>query len=242
MFVGIFAKKKAETESSDTQMANEVLPPIAIVDSKALIAWFEIYGKTIVDRNTLITAVIGLSFSIAALAFGFSSLLPLKEVRPYVIETNDAGDTRVKPADAQEYTPTKNQVRKTFYDWVKLSFGVEQGHVQDNLVKSYIFLRGDAIDTFKKEIILERKPIEKSTKDASFRINVDIISTNVMNDGTAIVRFRTKEFSKANEKPIETTWTLTAKFRIDQPKDEETIYKNPVGLYIIDFHFSKEFN
>jgi type IV secretory pathway TrbF-like protein len=118
---------------------------------------------------------------------------------------------------------------------------VEPNTVTSNLTQAYEFLRGPAIERFTTEIINDRKPIERSKKDLTYRVSVSVISTNVLTDGRALVRFKTKETARNLDKPIEATWALNIQTSFDPPKTEEEIFKNPIGIYIIDFSLAREF-
>lgn len=239
-----FKKKSDDTKNERIQQPETtigVIPPIAQVDAKALLSWFELYGKPIVERNKLVSAVLSLSFVIGLMAIAIASMMPLKEVKPYVIESDATGAVTPKPAAAQDFTPSTNQVRKSLYDWTILAFSVEPDRVAANLTQAYDFLRGSAIERFTTEIINDRKPIERSKKDLTYRVNVSVISTNVLADGRALVRFKTKETARNLDKPIEATWALNIQTSFDPPKTEEEIFKNPIGIYIIDFSLAREF-
>jgi len=229
-------KKKAVTDA--TPPANA--PPTAL-EPKMIRAWFEAYGKPVVDRNRMVLAVLALSGGIGAMALALASLMPLKTIQPYVIYTDNAGRIAADPVGAKQYRPDWNAVRYFLANWATKAMSVEPGLTRRNLEEAFRFLRDGAPTIFTEEIITRRKPIERTATEPTLSDLAQVIAINPIDDKTVLMRVRTTEYTKTKpgHSKIE-NYSLTVRYEIAPPTTEEEIMRNPLGIYITHFSLTRE--
>lgn len=215
--------------------------PQTAIDPKAIRAWFEVYGKPVVDRNKLVVAVLALSASMGALGLAVTTILPLKTIQPYVIYTDNAGRVAADPVGAQQYKPDWNTIKYFLANWATKTLSVEPGLTKRNLEEAYRFLRSGAPSIFTQEIIEKRKPIERGATDPSLSDLAQVIAINPVDDKTVILRIETTEYSKMRpNESKKNTYSMTIRYEVYPPKNEEEIMRNPLGIYITHFSITKE--
>lgn len=218
--------------SDDTQTPPSAQP------TKAAKAAFKKIGKPKLDRDRFAILALLTSLLSIALAGVIITLLPLKTVVPYIIETDGAGKTVAVGAAQDAFDPTKAQIMHFISRWTKSLWGIDSTLVKKNLEFAYGMTRGKAGNVFRQHVTAY-KPIERSTSDPSLSTAVQVKAVNFLGDTTALVRFVTTERRKESKPRIE-TFMMTLHWVIHPPKTAEQIMQNPIGFFITDFSWSKE--
>lgn len=165
-------------------------------------------------------------------------------VIPYVIEVNTAtgGKSVTKLNPTKDYTPNDAVVRSQIATFIQNieAVSTDQIVIQDNLLKGYEMVTRKGYDLLTAYIREQRKPFEMSGKKA---VTIESIVINKITEGSFQAEWTENHFMIGSQKEpekIEYIGTFTAK--IDPPKTEEKLLKNPLGINVDEFHISIKYN
>lgn len=195
-------------------------------------------GALEVERNRYFVLLLAFAGLIAVLVFAIAALTPLKEVIPYVIETDDIGRTQAAAVTVERFTPTDAQVRYFLAEWVDHLMSVRPGVTQVNLPKAFRKTRGTAATQF-REYLEEFDPLGQVFNEPDRITDTRIRSINVLGDNAVLIQFRT--ITREPRRVDETQdYSLTLNYRLQPPTTEEEILENPTGLQITNFNLTRE--
>lgn len=223
---------------------NSNAPPRNAPDTAFLHArreWFERMGSPIVDKNRWAFIAFIELLVIIALVIAISYLVPLVRVVPYVVKVDDAGKAAASSVMAQEYKPSNAHINYFVAEWVRKWQSIDPATLSKDLTGAFTLVRSRAIDEF-REWIREDKPVERLNKSAGTLTRVvKIVSVTPVNDNVVQVRFMTIERDGSSDVKTKNKVALVH-FALIQPKSEEEILQNPLGLFVSHFALSEEIN
>lgn len=213
---------------------NQLKNSPATAFSEARIGWFETYAKYVVDSNRwfmgfCIASVVCLSQMIA-----IYQMLPLKTVVPYIVEVDKTGAYQVSNATAQQYSPGENEKKYFLAEWAKKVLKIDKSTTEKELIGAY----GQLLDKAPSEIaawIEADQPLKRLAEDQTLTRDVQIKSVTFPSAEVALVRLTTEERSGRDQKSTIKNRLITIHLKTIAPKDEDEIYRNPIGLYISHF-------
>lgn len=167
-----------------------------------------------------------------------------KEIRAYVVETNGEGVINaVKPID----TPTDSKlvgkiVAKQLTSFIKASRNVviDAAIARDNALEAYAYIeKGTPAATKLNNHFQSNDPFQRAVSETVY---IEITGILPLKEGSYQLTWKEKIMDrKSGElvRPVE-TWTAVCFTELKAPKDEKTIIRNPTGLVIKDYNWSKE--
>ncbi len=215
-------------------------PPAAEPDPKAVVQWYEAWGKSVVGRNRFFILSAFLAAAVVAMAVALAAITPLKTVQPYIVKVADTGQVFVDPAGTQAYEPGEAEKKYFLGKWVEYGWTIDSRFLTDYLEKAYNMTRDKAVAEF-RELIEASRPAARLAENPSLTATPSISSINFIREDTALIRFHVTERTRMEkDTPIVTYYAMTTRFIIDPPKTEKEILENPIGLFIVNFSLSRE--
>jgi type IV secretion system protein VirB5 len=229
----------AATELLQTRSNTKPLQYPESAFNRARAEWNDRVGGTLrAARNWRLAAFA--SFAVAALAVvGLIYQSSKSTVVPYYVRVAENGQPFVVGAVPEVFSPTLNEVRwqlATWLQWVR-STPLDPVVVKKNYQSAMYFMRQAAAN--KLNAWAQNEPrlqnIGKETVEFSL-IGIAPIS------GSKSYQARWKEFFRNAEGELkeEQHWVATFDVEVDPPKTTDAIQRNPLGLYIKDFQWTKE--
>lgn len=203
----------------------------------------EVFFQLRSQRNRwMIVAIISLAMAVVSMGVVFA-LLPLKEIKPYVVmvdKTTGAAEkiVQVRPVSLSEQEAVR-QANLVSYVSDRETYDVSDNEtrIPDVLTRSEgqaksalisLWTRGAA--NYPPEIYSDRS-----------RVRVTIISITLLTTTTAQVRFR-KTLETEGENPIERDFVATVGF-VFKPKVErnlQSVWANPLGFLVTNYRVDAE--
>lgn len=186
-----------------------------------------------------IVAILSL-VGVIGLAAGLVHVSANKEVRTYVIELDALGQpARITLAD-DKYEPESAQAGYFVGQLVTLvrARPLDPVVVRDNWKRAYGFLAGEAISTMNAYAAAD--PPIRAVDGRPLARTVSI--SNVLQKSKRTYQVRWLETSYVGGVP-QRPQNYTGLFEIEvmPPRDEAEVFRNPLGIYIATFSWSKEF-
>lgn len=188
-------------------------------------------------RVIALMSVVGMIALGAALAFVSSR----KDVRTYVVEVDQPGRPSRVTLTADRYEPTSAQIGYFVGHLVQLVRGrpLDPVVVRENWKQAYAFLAGDAIQTMNAYAASD-PPLRNVDGRPMTRV---IEITNVLQKTNDAFQVRWMETNYAGGVPQQPEHR-TGLFHIETqpPRDETDVFRNPLGIYVARFSWSREFS
>lgn len=203
----------------------------------------EIFFQLRSQRNRwMAVAVFALILAVVSMGTVIA-LLPLKEVKPYVVmvdrTTGEAEKiVQVRPVSLVE----QEAVRQA--ELVSYVIDRETYHISDNQTRIPDVLGRSQEQARSSLVSLWTKGNENYPPDiytTRSRLIVKVISITLLTEQTAQVRFR-KKLETEGENPVERDFVATVGFEF-QPKVErnlESVWKNPLGFVVTNYRIDAE--
>lgn len=203
----------------------------------------EVFFQLRSQRNRwMVVAVLALIMAVVAMGVVLS-LLPLKEIRPYVVmvdkTTGEAEKiVQVRPVDLSEQEAVR-QAELVSYVTDRETYDVadNETRIPDVLSRSQGQARSSLISLWTRGTAAY-PPTRYSSRS---RLKVTIVSITLLTETTAQVRFR-KTLETQGEKPVERDFVATVGFAF-QPRVErnlEAVWKNPLGFVVTNYRIDAE--
>ena len=206
--------------------------------------WDERYGGYVESaRSWKIFGFIALVVASVAVV-GAVYITSTKEIRAYVVETNSDGViSTVKPID----TPTDSKlvgkiVAKQLTSFIKASRNVviDAAVARDNALEAYAYIeKGTPAATKLNSHFQQNDPFQRAVSETVY---VEISGILPLKEGSYQLTWKEKTMDRKSgelTRPIE-TWTMICFTELKTPKDEKAMIRNPTGLVIKDYNWSKE--
>ena len=162
-------------------------------------------------------------------------------VTPYVVEvTRDGLVQAVGPATYANYQPSEAVVKYFLAQWVERvrSLPLDPVVAKDQWLKAYAYLRQSAATTL-NEIAQREQPLDKLGQET---VSVHVENVVALSKNTYQVRWKETRYSK--EGATKENRNMTGAFTVDinPPSDQAELLKNPLGLFITQFSWSRDVN
>lgn len=179
-------------------------------------------------------------FTSFGLAAGLVYVSANKEVRTFVVEPEIAGQApRVKLADGV-YTPTsaeKSYVVRHVVSLVRVR-SLDPVVVRNNWKEAYCFLAGEAILTMNAYAAAD--PPFRAIDGRPLTRTVAISNVLQKSKRTFQVRWVETDYIGGVEQQPQ-TFTGLFETGVVPPRDEAQVFRNPLGIYVASFSWSREF-
>lgn len=220
--------------------AKETVPPYEPAPfDQARQMWFERWGAVAVERNRWFAAFLAALAAAAAMAVAIAAMMPLKTVVPYVVRVDDAGRASADPAGAQRYAPGEREIKYFLAEWARKLYTLDRNLTERWLQEAYAFTAERAVSEFTGWVERER-PIAALAENPRLTRTVMVNSVSLLPNGVALIRLTTETRRSASEQPVRSPVLITASYAVVEPKTEEQILRNPIGLYVTHFSAGEE--
>jgi type IV secretion system protein VirB5 len=158
-------------------------------------------------------------------------------ITPYVVEVTSAGEVRAVGPAAEHYRPNDAQIGYHLSEFLSnvRSLSIDPIVLRQNWLKVYeaVTDRGAAK---LNEYARTSNPFGRVGRES---VAVDITSVVRASDSSFQLRWIERRYVNGTINATE-TWTAILTLVLQQPRDEERLRKNPLGIYIDDFDWSRE--
>lgn len=204
---------------------------------RAAQVWDDRIGSARVQaKNWRLTALAGLGLC-AALSAAYVWRSTQSMVTPYVIELDSSGEVRTVSATIANYEPTDAQIAYQLAGFIKdvRSVSIDPIVVRENWLNAYHYTTDKASLTL-NDYARTNDPFSDVGKRS---VSVDIASIVRSSDDSFDVRWRETRFLSGVQQSQQ-TYTAVLSIVIDPPRDEATLHRNPLGIYVHGINWSRD--
>ena len=158
-------------------------------------------------------------------------------ITPYVVEVNRLGDVRAVAPAIETYTPNDAQIAFHLARFVEnvRSLSLDPIIVRQRWLRAYDYATTQAANTL-NEYARTNDPFANVGKRT---IIVEVTSVVRSSSDSFEIRWREQSFENGSLASTE-RYTAVASLAIQQPRDAETLRKNPLGIYVHGLNWSKD--
>ena len=199
--------------------------------------WDERIGTARVQaRNWRLMALVNGALSIG-LAIGLVWQGAGSSVTPYVVEVTEIGEVRAIGPAIERYAPSDAQIARHLADFISnvRSLSIDPIVVRERWLAAYDFTTDRAANTL-NQFARETNPFGQIGERT---VSVDVTSVTRASDDSFQVQWTERAFVNGNLAGTE-RYTAILSIVIDPPRDEERLRKNPLGIYVHSFDWSRE--
>jgi type IV secretory pathway TrbF-like protein len=202
--------------------------------------WDSRLGSAVVQAYSWRMATI---LSLAVLAFAVAGLIYLgaqpKRV-PHIIEVDALGAATYRGAvgrSVADYKPSEASLRYFLREFVECTRSVssDQQVVRQCWLKAYAYVTQAGAGRLTTEV-QRRDPLKRALEE---RVTVEILAVVPVSGSTWQVDWRERQFSRAGQEVGTELWRGMFPTVLRASDREEDLAKNPLGLYIEDFHWDR---
>lgn len=204
---------------------------------KAAQLWDERIGSARVQaKNWRLATLISLGIS-AILSGGMLWQASQSLVTPYVVEIDTSGEVRSVTPTVKAYVPTDAQIAFQLANFIRKTRGVSSDAVvvRQNWLDAYDFATSRAAVTLSDYAAANDPFAEVGVRSVS----IDIESVVRSSDSTFELRWRETEYRSGVKQGV-SSHTAQLTIVIDPPRDEATLQRNPLGLYVHAINWSRD--
>jgi len=239
------AADKSASDQALTARFEAEMPDAAFMEARR--AYLESTGPAVVDRARLFVALVIVGSIAVIEAIALTTLIPLKELEPYVIKVDSKGNVQNDAAQHQraaDYTPERPVLEREIYEkFVERLYAINADYpkvVQDGHIKAYAYTRGRAITEW-KDFLAREQPYQRQAAQPGLIRTTELRTISFREDGKLVlVRFATSERSAERPTAIVREWLMTLQFVRQQSTDRDELRRNPLGIYITHFEIAEE--
>ena len=199
--------------------------------------WDERIGTARVQaRNWRVMALVNGVLSIG-LAIGLVWQGARSSVTPYVVEVTEIGEVRAVGPAIERYAPSDAQIARHLADFIfnVRSLSIDPIVVRERWLAAYDFTTDRAANTL-NQFARETNPFGQIGERT---VSVDVTSITRASNDSFQVQWTERAFVNGNLAGTE-RYTAILSIVIDPPRDEERLRKNPLGIYVHSFDWSRE--
>lgn len=204
---------------------------------RAAQVWDDRIGSARVQaKNWRLTALVALVLC-AALSAAYVWRSTQSMVTPYVIELDSSGEVRTVSATVANYEPTDAQIAYQLAGFIKnvRSVSIDPIVVRENWLEAYNYTTDKASLTL-NDYARDNDPFSDVGKRS---VSIDIASIVRSSDDSFDVRWRETTFL-SGVRQRQDTYTAVLSIIIDPPRDEATLHRNPLGVYVHGINWSRD--
>jgi type IV secretory pathway TrbF-like protein len=210
---------------------------------KAKLEWDERIGATVHQaKNWRLMALSSSALALALVGANITQIMQRKVIPMVVQVDRDSGETKIiGKAGAETYRPGEPQIRFHLMQFIKYvrTVPVDPVVIKANWLAAYKFLRPEAARTLNQITDQdEQSPLKKIGLETVSIQPISVLFVEGSNSYQA--RWLERRFDKAGQQTEQYTMTGLYTLEIEEPKSEEAILVNPLGIYIKSFQWSKD--
>jgi len=206
------------------------------LDERAAAQFAEIYGSSKVEAGrwflVAIASIVLAMISLLSVIF----ILPLKEVRPWVVEINPTTGMVNKPVEVQKINPNLAVVKSELARWAEAAYTIDAQRSPEMLRWANARSADKAVGQF-SEFRARERIYERIQREPDNIREVKVNAVDAAQDGTAFIFLTTTERSGiATPGPEKIkSYRITLKYRFSQATQEKELLANPLGIFITYF-------
>ena len=201
--------------------------------------WFERYGTYIAQaRSWQRVAVLALIVAVLE-ASGLLWLGLQSQIVPYIVQVDKVGAVgAIVRADRME-RPNKDQIRAQLRRWIRavrtvfVDAAAQRGYIDE--AYAMINARSDAFGML-NEHMRQHNPFERAKSET---VNVKVESVLPLPGETWQIEWREETFGRDGVLKTSQAYQATVTIAFTQPRDEQTLMANPLGLYVNAFYWTQ---
>ena len=204
---------------------------------KAAQVWDERIGSARVQaKNWRIATLMSIGLS-AVLASGLLYQATQSLVTPYVVEIDTTGEVRGVAPTVKNYVPSDAQIAFQLAEFIRKVRGISTDPivVRQNWLDAYDFTTSRAALTLSDYATANDPFAEVGVRS----VTVDVTSVVRSSDSTFEVRWKETEF-RSGAKIGASGHTAQLTVVTETPRDEATLQRNPLGLYVHSINWSQD--
>lgn len=201
--------------------------------------WDNRMGSVIVQAKNWRLCALSLSGITAILVIGLIYQSAKSTVIPYVVEVTKEGLVQaVGPAAQSNFKPGGPVLEYFLAQWVQRvrSLPLDPVVAKNHWLEAYAYLRQSAANTL-NEIAQKEQPLAKLGMET---VSVQVRNVVPLSKDTYQVRWEEIRYSKEGATIESKNMTGAFTVELDPPTDEAQLSKNPLGLYITRFSWSRD--
>ncbi|MEL7546112.1 MAG: conjugal transfer protein TrbF [Pseudomonadota bacterium] len=219
------------------QQAYGSTPTATTPYQRAAQVWDDRMGSARVQaRNWRLTAFAAIVLA-AIMSVAFVWRTSQSIVTPYVVELQSNGDVRAVQSATANYEPGDAQIAYQLAEFIKnvRSVSIDPIVVRENWLKAYDYTTDQAALTL-SEYARDNDPFS----DVGTRsVSVDIESVVRSSGDSFELRWRETTFMSGVQ-ISQSTFTAVLAVVLNPPRDEETLHRNPLGVYVHGINWSRD--
>lgn len=158
-------------------------------------------------------------------------------ITPYVVEVTTAGQVRAVGPAAENYRPDDAQIGYHLSEFVSnvRSLSIDPIVLRGNWLKVYDAVTDRGASKL-NEYARTTSPFDRVGRES---VAVDVTTIVRVSDSSFQLRWIERHYVNGTISSTE-NWTAILTLLLQPPRDEERLRKNPLGIYVDDFHWSRE--
>lgn len=196
----------------------------------------EIYGGSQVQaKRWFLVALAALMLAIAAVLL-VATMLPLKEIRPWVVEINPNTGVVNRPVEVQRVDPNIAVVKAELARWVEAIYTIDPARTHDLMRWANARTAEKALGQF-AEFRGRERVFERMTREKELIREAKVTAVDGAQAGTAFIFVTTTERLGAAAPGPDATrrYRVTVNYKFLQATQEHELLQNPLGLVVTFF-------
>lgn len=214
-----------------TQKGNDA--PLA-AKGREFKGWLKVFEDPRLENRQKSILVGFLLVVIASMAIAINTMLPLKQMMPYFIESDGkSGSVAVSTRVAREFKPDQNNVAYFVKIFIRDLLTIDSRLTTElYFPEASAMVRGNALQQI-RQYIVDNKVLDKIASDPNFKRDVKLISVpSFISDGVVLARYQLSNDPKR--------YAMTLHYAFVLPTTDEERLRNPIGFYITDLVINEE--
>jgi type IV secretory pathway component VirB8 len=214
--------------------------PAALYDDAAG-KFAEIWGSSRVgEARMFLLAILTCGLALASVATVLT-VLPLKEVRPWLVEINPTSGLVSRPVEVQRIDPNVAVVKAELARWAEAVYAIDPLRSSESLRWANQRTADKAVGQF-AEFRSRERIFERINREPDMVREVKVTAVDVSQRGTAFIFLTTSErVGSGTPAPDKARkFRITLNYKMVTANQEKDLLVNPLGLYVTFFSDTEE--
>lgn len=200
-------------------------------------AWDERIGSARVQARNWRLVALGLLCLLFVMTAALIWQTQRSIITPYVVEVDHLGEVRAVGPASQDYRPSDAHIAYLLERFMRnvRSIPLDPIVLRQSWLEAYDYVTERGAATL-NEYARINNPFVRVGKAS---VAIDIRSIVRASDSSFQVRWTERNFTNGAATGVE-YWTAILSVRVQPPKDEQRLNKNPLGLYVDGLNWSRE--
>ena len=214
-------------------------PPSVYAQAEAKFA--EIYGSAQVQAHRAFLLAFGCVLLALVSLATVLVVLPLKEVRPWVVEVNPASGLVHRPVQVERLEPNTAVIKSELARWAEAVYAIDPLRSSEALRWANSRTADKAVGQF-TEFRARERIYERMRSEPDLVREAKVAAVDVSRQGTAFIFLATHERvgTAAPDPARSKRFRVTLNYRLVLPTREADLLANPLGLFVTFFSDTEE--